>query len=132
MPANSWQEHDGVRYLYCDMRSVTPEEYADTIFEAWRMREEQPGPVVTLSDVRGVTYLPPPELRAEIKRLTNDSARRLPSAVVSVGLVGMPAVFMRGLTLVGGGMRMVPARSWDQALALVVREARRLDRNHNS
>ncbi len=129
MAGCSWQEHGGVPYLYSDQRTGTDAEHAATILESWRMRTAEPGPVVVVADVRGSRYMPSRDMRAEIKRLQYESSQRHPTTVVIVGLermAGVSTLFVRGLSLMGGGVRLLPARSWEHAMELVPREHARL------
>lgn len=119
-----WRQHDGVRYLFLCPGGRGAEHLADVLRGAHElMVPEPPGLLRALFDNRPLSgFLPGSAQLGEAKRVQRDVLREHSLRLAVVGVTGVSAAVVRGMSAMSGRVTMLPAPTPESALAFLARE----------
>ncbi|MBI4940826.1 MAG: hypothetical protein HY830_08765 [Actinobacteria bacterium] len=115
MSGLSWREADEIRYLHVTWAELPEADMLTTLEDlAARITQEPPG-LAVVTDARSMSVTPRFLTRA--KTLNRDVFGPRRGTFLVYGLSGLVQVMARGFSNVGGGVKVVPCRDEDHAVA---------------
>ena len=115
-----WLEEDGLRFLYVDYRSETPDEQLATLRRLGEVINEH-GPGLRVLIHIPPNHRPSSEFLEETKRGMRETRHLEDVRMAFIGASGFGFAVLRGLALVSGGKGGTPFPTREKALAYLAR-----------
>jgi hypothetical protein len=113
-----WSERSGRRYLVVDYARADGAQMLEILAEAVRVIGAEPEPFPMLGDVTDAAMTT--AWLTAIKSASRDVLGPKVSRCAVLGVTGIKATMLRGFNTVGGGLRALPFRDEEQALAYLL------------
>lgn len=115
-----WAERSGRRYLVVDYSRADGDQMLEVLADALRVIGAEPGRFPLLTDVTDAAMTT--AWLSAIKPASRDVMAPKVTRCAVLGVSGIKATMLRGFNTVGGGLRALPFRDREQALAYLLQD----------